>query len=467
MIPFPDDPLLALFESLSGTHVDFYPNCGNAGDGFIAHATFTLLKHFEIEYTARRQEDVVAGTTVLIGGGGNLIDGQYGDVAGLISRLVPDNRVILLPHTIVGHSSELAHTSGSLSVYCREPVSYQLALANGANPDQLHLSHDMTFFLEDDHFSEFWSGGEGTLEALRTDAEATGHFVRPSSSVDPSLSWNGDIWQSPLFAANSTRCLAAYIQPYRRVLTDRLHVSILGAFLRKDVALLPNSYFKNRAVFEHSIRPRFDDVHFVNTSPEAEGVVRVSTIDHPTEDLLDAHTIALRIGKLQDQLAAHEAANQQLLRQIVELNESNATQAELSVEARRTHELLAQSWHDRIARSESERQSVMAQLAEVAGRAMQLEKKARAGAEAAALVARLEAAPGGIAAMEQLARQSLEAQRQLHKAEADRRSLEAKMNAMASSRSWRITGPARALSERRRSHRDEAEGRDVASGGKG
>jgi hypothetical protein len=45
------------------------------------------------------------------------------------------------------------------------------------------------------------------------------------------------------------------------VRTDRLHVAIAGAMLGKQVWLYPNSYYKNRAVYEFSLRA-FSNVHF-------------------------------------------------------------------------------------------------------------------------------------------------------------------------------------------------------------
>lgn len=44
--------------------------------------------------------------------------------------------------------------------------------------------------------------------------------------------------------------------------TDRLHVAIAGALLGKSVELHANSYFKNRAVYQFSLRS-FPSVRFV------------------------------------------------------------------------------------------------------------------------------------------------------------------------------------------------------------
>jgi exopolysaccharide biosynthesis predicted pyruvyltransferase EpsI len=268
-----DDPFLSLLRSLSGTRVHFFPKSGNAGDGFIAHATYELFKTQGIEFTTHRQTDSVEGQTVLIGGGGNLVEGRYNDVADLIRRHAKNNKIILLPHTIVGFADVLSETHRNLTVFCREPVSYRMALLNGASTANTHLSHDVTFFLDDDYFSRFSVKESGTLKALRTDGEATGQVQVSEDNVDMSLSWNGDLWTSPDFCSHVTDSMAAFVAPFETVQTDRLHVSILSAFLQKNVFLLPNAYYKNRAIFEHSLQPRFPKVQFVNTSAKLDELI--------------------------------------------------------------------------------------------------------------------------------------------------------------------------------------------------
>jgi exopolysaccharide biosynthesis predicted pyruvyltransferase EpsI len=270
---FENDPFLDFLKSLTGKRVHYFPNPGNAGDGFIAHATFELFKRNGISVTAHKQHDSVNGATVLVGGGGNLIEGRYSDVANIIRRHAASNEVVLLPHTIVGFADILVETQRNLTVFCREPVSHRLALLNGAKATRTHLSHDVVFFLEDDYFQEFFTPGVGTLQVLRQDPETADSVSIPPGNLDISQSWIGDLWSSPEFAAYVTRSMAAFVAPHATVQTDRLHVSILSAFLKKRVYMLPNAYFKNRAVFEHSLQPRFPNVEFINTSPRLDALV--------------------------------------------------------------------------------------------------------------------------------------------------------------------------------------------------
>lgn len=260
------DVFIDFLKSLSGKHVAFFPKSGNAGDGFIAHATYKLLEKYNISYTSYSQDEIVEDDIVLIGGGGNLIEGKYEDVARIIWQHRKNAQVILLPHTIVGYADIVAETNNNLKIFCREPVSYELALLNGAKKEKTYLAHDVTFYLDDNHFSDFIREGKETLLALRTDGESSGVVPINKNNLDISLSWNGDLWKDAQFCKHATFSLASYISPYETVLTDRLHISILAAFLGKKVSLMPNDYYKNRAIYEHSIKKRFPNVNFINTA---------------------------------------------------------------------------------------------------------------------------------------------------------------------------------------------------------
>ena len=303
-----DDPLLKFFATLAGKKVHFFPHSGNAGDGLIMHATFELFKKFGISAEAHRQDVVAPGGIVLIGGGGNLIEGSYNDVAELVRAHQHADQVVVLPQSIIGFADILARTFENLTVFCREKVSYDLALSNGAHPERLHLAQDMALYLPTDHFSSFFQEGERTLYALRVDSESGGALPLTAENFDLSLSWNGDIWTSPEFCEYAVKAMASFIAPYKTVVTDRLHITILSAFLGKRVFMLPNSYFKNRAVFEHSVSARFPKVQFVNTLPNDKGMVELNLHGEPqaTEFVLERAALVAERDGLQNRLGEVE-----------------------------------------------------------------------------------------------------------------------------------------------------------------
>jgi len=53
------------------------------------------------------------------------------------------------------------------------------------------------------------------------------------------------------------------IYKYDIVNTDRLHGSIAGSLLNKKTTLYTNSYYKNKAVFEYSIKNKFKHTNLI------------------------------------------------------------------------------------------------------------------------------------------------------------------------------------------------------------
>ncbi len=48
-----------------------------------------------------------------------------------------------------------------------------------------------------------------------------------------------------------------FLEEYKVVNTDRLHVAILASLLGKEVNFYPNSYYKNEAVYNYSLFNRY------------------------------------------------------------------------------------------------------------------------------------------------------------------------------------------------------------------
>lgn len=234
----------------------------------IAMATYELFSRYEIRAKILTGEENISEKIIVFAGGGNLVEGKYDHMAKALRHYLPRNHCVVLPHTVFGYREIIAETWKNLRIFCRDPVSYQLCTLNGANPEQLHLAHDMAFYLPIHVFSDFYQSGGGRARCLRTDGESTRIVHIDDANRDISLSWNGGLWHDQRLCRHVTWSLASYLAPFKEVETDRLHIGILAGFLGKDVILYPNNYYKNRAIFEHSIASRFDNVNFVNTSTD-------------------------------------------------------------------------------------------------------------------------------------------------------------------------------------------------------
>ncbi len=229
--------------------VDFFRFPGNYGDSLIWHGTKILLSLLNIseqyvDISSQKYNDVL-----FIDGGGNFVD-YYSDVKEfLIKKSSLYDEIIILPHTIFGEEQVkvLNNVSSKLTVFCREKVSAEF-LQNRLIDGEVYLWHDCAFY---NSFSST-SPGKGIFNAFRSDKESILPKL-PESNLD--LSYDG-------YATKPLNELIDILQKYEQINTDRLHIAIGATLLGKCVKLFPNSYYKNKAVFDYSLK-RFANIGFV------------------------------------------------------------------------------------------------------------------------------------------------------------------------------------------------------------
>ncbi len=236
-------------DKYKNTKVDFFRFPGNYGDSLIWHGTKILLLSLNI---LERYVDIFSprySSVLLIDGGGNLVD-YYFDVRDfLIKKPSLYDEIIILPHTIYGEKQieALNNISSELTVFCREKVSAEF-LENRLTHGHVYLWHDCAFYNE---FSQVVAGRD-VLNAFRSDNESVLPAL-PESNND--ISYNG-------YATKPLNELIDELQKYAQVNTDRLHIAIGATLLGKRVRLYPNSYYKNKAVFEYSLK-KFPNINFI------------------------------------------------------------------------------------------------------------------------------------------------------------------------------------------------------------
>jgi exopolysaccharide biosynthesis predicted pyruvyltransferase EpsI len=231
------------------TNVDFFRFPGNYGDSFIWHGTKKLLSSLNILEQSVDINSPKYNDVLFIDGGGNLVD-YYSDVRDfLVKKPALYSEIVILPHTIFGEKQieVLNNLSSKLTVFCREKVSAKL-LEDKLTNAKVYLWHDCAFYNE---FARL-PGGSGILNVFRSDVESV-LDKKPESNND--LSYNG-------YATKPLDELIGVLQECAQVNTDRLHIAIGATLLGKKVKLFPNSYFKNKAVFDYSLK-RFPNISFV------------------------------------------------------------------------------------------------------------------------------------------------------------------------------------------------------------
>lgn len=212
-----------------GSSVSYVPNKGNLGDALIAAATAQVFTRLGIS-------DSPSAPVIFVAGGGGLA--PYNTCLTRSLRRIPrDRRVIIGPSTVSAHW-DLLRSFQNLILMARDDMTMKLAKLNRV---ACVFSHDAAF--EFDYPEVPVTSDHMTV--MRGDKEKT-------SSGSNDISTQEDRWWGLTDSHDSamnfvTRINAAYVS------TNRLHVAIAAACMGRETELLPNSYFKNRAVFETSL----------------------------------------------------------------------------------------------------------------------------------------------------------------------------------------------------------------------
>jgi len=290
----------------------FIPNSGNAGDALIGHATFQLFDQLGLDFICLPdyQRFDPAGRVVVCAGGGNLVPLYHGTESVLRWAAGRARRVILLPHTIQGNEALLADLGAEVDLICRENLSYQ-HVSNTVRAARCHLADDMALSLDVrktlTHEPELipqsslyarklfyqlfkpsrlktipspWkirrseqllaarrtvqtpgNSASGVLHAFRTDVEKT-NIALPTDNLDIANEFSHGT-KNPHVCHTGSFHMLRYLDTFEEVHTNRLHVTIGAALLGKRVKMWPNSYAKNRAIYEFSLRERFPNIEWV------------------------------------------------------------------------------------------------------------------------------------------------------------------------------------------------------------
>jgi len=224
--------------------VYYLPNPGNYGDAMIRYATLKFFRDIKLgcrELTTNKKDwltPVLTGGTVIYGGGGGWT-GLWKHSEKYVTRMKRRFKVIVLPSTF-----ERTYSIDDAIVFCRDLYESQ------QNMPHAMFCHDMAMYLGKKFLP---AKGKGVGYFFRTDQESANNFEIPASNRDISITGNhlSDIGR--LFEGINTVSV---------VHTDRLHVSIAGGLLGKEVHLYPGSSFKNRAVYLSSMKSYFDNITF-------------------------------------------------------------------------------------------------------------------------------------------------------------------------------------------------------------
>jgi exopolysaccharide biosynthesis predicted pyruvyltransferase EpsI len=256
--------------------IAFVPNPGNIGDAVINLACWRYLKSKFSHVEICTPKKLPTGEYVFVGGGGNFVEPLYRDTSSLVQRLESHQRIFIFPSTVYGHSQILKSIANRTRIICRENVSLQFVL-NHMAAENVYLGHDAGFalaaWLRTKYADKITRGSKLNAKLFRSDRERA---LSEEGGLDIMGQHYSD-WEDMALAESVTHLAAKYILGFGKIHTDRLHCAILAAVLGRETILYPNSYFKNAAVFEHSLS-RISNVKFnancaVNSSWENDPIL--------------------------------------------------------------------------------------------------------------------------------------------------------------------------------------------------
>lgn len=251
--------IVSLFKTLEDQHVIFVPNPGNAGDSVITWSTIQMLHAYNIKFEIHDFKDATFQDKIILYGGGGSLYRDYHFAKKFIQKNFKQNKLIVLPQTVYGHVDLLNELDGSVVLFVRERTSYDYVKKYHNN---VHLVHDMAFNIRGlDMYKH--DNRSGICNAFRLDQEQT-NTETPSDNYDITRELStGFRGVNMLKVCNETNSVASYLSKFSEVNTNRLHVAIVAALIGINVNFYSNCYFKNKAVYDHSIKHKFKNVRWI------------------------------------------------------------------------------------------------------------------------------------------------------------------------------------------------------------
>lgn len=221
-----------IFLPLVGKKVYIHDNLGNIGDAFISFATRHLLNEYRIDWNEIGMEE--SDDVVLLGGGGNMGDDTIHVECREMRQRQASEAKAVGKETIVLPQSACSFEHGQYDkVFARDKSTLKIQEGSILAPD-LTLGYAFPDFVFDKLLEKpLWKRGLFLREDMEKAEES--YF----SIGDPSVGSIEGV-QEFLYLASQ----------FAHIITNRLHFAIAGMTMMRRVTLLPNSYHKNRSVWE-------------------------------------------------------------------------------------------------------------------------------------------------------------------------------------------------------------------------
>jgi hypothetical protein len=254
--------LAQLLTDFRGRDIVVLLNRGNRGDGVIHMGARELFRIVGIDYREFHEGDDLShmqGDVLLIHGAGAMSRGTHSLPRLLSVAAQRFGDVVILPASFDISEPSVRNFCASwndkYTVFCRELVSFDALRQAGATPKQLLLGHDLAFHADLSSWAQRPAQGRAGL--FRHDNEATYGRLPRDLDVYEDASHGSD---------REPHRLLDFVARFEEIHTDRCHGAITAAMMGRKVVFYRNNYFKNQAIYHHSLAGK-PHVRFVNRLP--------------------------------------------------------------------------------------------------------------------------------------------------------------------------------------------------------
>jgi len=253
--------LRAVFKFYTSRKFIFVEPGGNYGDHLIYRGAEKLAEEAEIDFESHTHREFMDTdfddeTVIYLHGSGGYNPWWSGTPMKELERAARTHEGVLIqgPSTVYIDRAflekqvqlPLEETSlGNMHFFTRERTSYRALEEVLPEWVDLGLDHDTALhFPGNDMPRTEGASGAHTFFAIRDDKESKTVIDHPKPFR---------MWYDPVPFSQSFEDWVRHHAQAREVVTNRLHSAVVSSILDKPVTLLPNSYHKNRSVYEFSL----------------------------------------------------------------------------------------------------------------------------------------------------------------------------------------------------------------------
>ncbi len=253
--------LFTLFQRWAGREMYFIEPGGNFGDHIIYKGAYKLARLAKLQYKVLtfaefEQKKFDSQDILYIHGGGGFVPWWSGKPMKMLKRLSNEFQgILILGPTTFSEDHEYIrtvfndcigqHSFKELFIFTRERLSFEILKKYLPSRADIFLDHDTAINLVKTDLVQRDYPAKHTIYAIRHDKE------RPQSQR-----YNYFSWLDPIDASTSFDEWVRFHIQAKKLITNRTHSTILGTILGVPTIMLPNSYHKNRSIWEFSLKQR-------------------------------------------------------------------------------------------------------------------------------------------------------------------------------------------------------------------